>query len=300
MKKLLLSSLSLLFLSACVQDDGPGGGSNVDRPVGGLELTSLATQDGSQQLTFFNVATMNVRAAREVLPLAGAPAEALRSIDYAPNGTLYSLGVLQAGDATTRCALYTIDPLSGVATEVAEFELPFVPDDLRFVPGTNGQQIRVNEYRQQVVRPYTALVNANSGAVSQVAQVDAGQSLGIRPAITAFDYSEGEFIAIIGDGLTGYVQQLARAPVGQEVTLDSFVRVQTARFFITSFIVEGDVGYGAISDDNDPTEAPIFVEVNINPSSPTVGEFEEIATFPVSQLSLAMTPDSVVKVRQER
>jgi len=299
-KNLLLSTLTLLLLSACVQDDGPGGVPNVEPPVGGLELTSLATQDGSQQLTFYNVTTMNVRAAREVLPLSGAPAEALRSIDYAPNGTLYSLGVLQAGDETTRCALYTIDPLSGVATEVLQFELPFVPDDLRFVPSTNGQQIRVNEYRQQVVRPYTALVNVTSGAVSQVAQVDAGQGLGIRPAITAFDYSEGEFVAIIGDGLTGYVQQLARAPVGQEVTLDSFVRVQTARFFITSFVVEDNVGYGAISDDRDPAEAPLFVEINTNPSSPTVGEVEEIATFPVSQLSLAETPESVVKARQER
>ncbi len=300
MKKLLLSSLSLLLLSACVQDDGPGGGPNVDRPVGGLELTSLATQGGKQQLTFFNVTTMSVPAAREVLSLSGAPAEALRSIDYAPNGTLYGMGVLQSGGETTRCALYTIDPLSGVATEVEQFELPFVPDDLRFVPGTNGRQIRINEYRQQVVRPYTALVNVSSGAVSQVAQVDAGQGLGIRPAITAFDYSDDQFIAIIGDGLTGYVQQLARAPVGQEVSLDSFVRVQTERFFIGSFVVNGAVGYGAISDDRDPTEAPTFVEVNTNPSSPTVGEVKEIATFPVSQLSLAKTPETVVKARQER
>ncbi len=124
MKKFLLSSLSLLLLSACVQDDIPGGGSNVDRPVGGFELTSLATQDGSQQLTFYNVTTINVRAAREVLPLSGAPAEALRSIDYAPNGTLYSLGVLQAGDETTRRALYTVDPLSGAVTEVVQLALP--------------------------------------------------------------------------------------------------------------------------------------------------------------------------------
>ncbi len=124
MKNLFLSTLTLLLLSACVQDDGPGGGSNVEPPVGGLEFTSLATQDGSQQLTFFNVATMNVRAAREVLPLSGAPAEALRSIDYAPNGTLYSLGVLQAGDETTRRALYTVDPLSGAVTEVVQLALP--------------------------------------------------------------------------------------------------------------------------------------------------------------------------------
>ena len=300
MKKFMIVSLSLLMLSACVQGPGPGGGSNGARPVGGLELTSLATQDGSQQLTFFNVATMNVPAARDVLSLTGAPAEALRSIDYAPNSTLYGLGVLQVGDETTRSALYTIDPLTGAATEVVQFELPFVPDDVRFVPGTNGQQVRVNEYRQQVVRPYTALVNVASGAVSQVAQVDAGQGLGIRPAITAFDYSEAQFIAIIGDGLTGYVQQLARAPIGQEVALDSFVRIQTNRFFISSFVANGSVGYGAITDDSDPTEAPILVKVNINPSSPTVGESEEIATFPVSQLSLAETPESVLEARQER
>ena len=300
MKKSVIVSLSLLCLSACVQGPGPGGGSNVDRPVGGLELTSLATQNGTQQLTFFNVATMNVPAAREVLSLTGAPAEALRSIDYAPDGTLYGLGVLQVGEETTQSALYTIDPLNGIVTEVVQFELPFVPDDVRFVPGTNGQQVRVNEYRQQVVRPYTALVNVSTGAVSQVAQVDAGQGLGIRPAITAFDYSNDEYVAIIGDGLTGYVQQLARAPVGQEVSLDSFVRIQTNRFFIGSFVVDGGVGYGAITDDNNPTEAPLLVEVNINPSSPTVGESQEIATFPVSQLSLAETPESVLEARRER
>ncbi len=84
----------MLLLSACVQDDGPGGGSNVEPPVGGLELTSLATQGGNQQLIFFNVNTINVPAAREVLSLSGAPAEALRSIDYAPNGTLYGMGVV--------------------------------------------------------------------------------------------------------------------------------------------------------------------------------------------------------------
>ncbi len=300
MKKSLLVSLFLLLLSACIQNSGPGGGSNVDRPVGGRELTSLATQDGSQQLTFFNVATMNLSAAREVLPLRGAPAEALRSIDYAPDGTLYGLGVLQLGAETTRGALYSIDPLTGVVTEVVQFELPFVPDDVRFVPGTNGQHVRVNEYRQQVVRPYTALVNVASGAVFQVAQVDAGQGLGIRPAITAFDYSDNQFIAMIGDGLTGYAQQLARAPLGREVTLDSFARIRTNRFFINSLVVGGVVGYGTITDDSDPTEAPILVEVNINPSSPTVGESQEIAAFPMSQLSLAKTPESVVKARQER
>lgn len=300
MKKLILSSLSLLLLSACVQDDGPGGGSNVNRPVGGLELTSLATQGGKQQLTFFKVNTMNVPAAREVLSLSGAPAEALRSIDYAPNGTLYGMGVVQSGDETTQCALYTIEPLSGVATEVVQFELPFVPDDLRFVPGTNSRQIRINEYRQQVVRPYTALVDVTSGAVSQVAQVDAGQGLGIRTAITAFDYSEGQFIAIVGDGLTGYVQQLARAPIGRETTLGSFARMPPHIDFFTSFVADATVGYGTLTNENRPSKSPALTKVNINFSSPSVGELEEIATFPVSQLSLAETPESVVKARQER
>jgi hypothetical protein len=299
MKKSFLASLLALLLSACVQDTVPGG-PVVEPPEGSLELTSLATEGEVQQLTFFNVATMNQPGTRAVLPITGTPPEALRSIDYAPNGTLYGLGVLLAGDDTTRSALYTIDPLGGTATEVVQFELPFEPDDIRFVPGTNGRQVRITEFRQQVVRPYTALVDVTTGAVSQVAQVDAGQSLGIRPAITAFDYSDTEFLAIIGDGLTGFVQQLARAPVGRELTLGAFVRTPPNRFLISSFVEDGTVGYGTLADDRDPTDAPIFVEVNINPSSPTAGETEEIATFPVSQLSIAETPESVVEARQER
>jgi len=299
MKQSVFAVLFLLLLSACVQDTVPGG-PVVEPPEGSLELTSLATEGGVQQLTFFNVATMNQPGTRAVLPITGTPPEALCSIDYAPNGTLYGLGVLLAGDDTTRSSLYAIDPLGGAATEVVQFELPFEPDDIRFVPGTNGRQVRITEFRQQVVRPYTALVDVTTGAVSQVAQVDAGQSLGIRPAITAFDYSDTEFLAVIGDGLTGFVQQLARAPVGRESTLGSFVRTPPNHFFISSFVEDGTVGYGTLADDRGPTEAPIFVEVNINPNSPTAGETEEIATFPVSQLSIAETPESVVQARQER
>jgi len=295
-KQLLPVSLTLLLLSACVQ--GPGTGT--PPPATGLELTSLATEGGTQRLTFFNVATLSNPGAREVLAITGTPPEALRSIDYAPSGTLYGLGVLLAGERTTQSALYTIDPLSGAATEAARFELPFEPDDIRFVPGTNGRQVRVTEFRQQVVRPYTALVDVTTGAVSEVIQVDAGQDLGIRPAITAFDYTDTEFLAVIGDGLTGYVQQLARADVGQELTLESFARVPPNRFLISSFVENGIVGYGSLADDRDPTDAPILVEVNINPSSPTVGEATEIATFSISQLSLAKTPESVMEARQER
>lgn len=298
MKKSVFGVLFLL-LSACVQDTVPGG-PVVEPPEGGLELTSLATEGGAQQLTFFNVAAMNQPGARAVLSITGTPPEALRSIDYAPSGLLYGLGVLLAGDDTTRSALYTIDPLAGAATEVVQFELPFEPDDIRFVPGTDGRHVRITEFRQRVVRPYTALVDVTTGVVSGVAQVDAGQSLGIRPAITAFDYTDTEFLAVIGDGLTGYVQQLARAPVGRDITLGSFVRTPPNRFLISSFVEDGTVGYGTLADDRDPTEAPIFVEVNINPSSPTAGETEEIATFPVSQLSIAETPESVVEARQER
>ena len=299
MKQSVFVGLFLLLLSACVQDTVPGG-PVVEPPEGSLELTSLATERGVQQLTFFNVATMNQPGTRAVLPITGTPPEALRSIDYAPTSTLYGLGVLLASDDTTRSALYIINPLSGAATEVVQFELPFEPDDIRFVPGMNGRYVRITEFRQQVVRPYTALVDATTGVVSEVAQVDAGQSLGIRPAITAFDYSDSEFLAIIGDGLTGYVQQLARAPIGQEATLESFVRTPPNRFFISSFVEDGTVGYGTLADGRDPTEAPIFVEVNINPSSPTAGETEEVATFPISQLSIAKTPESVVDARQER
>lgn len=298
MKRFVFAVLFLL-LSACVQNTVPGG-PVVEPPEGGLELTSLATEGGVQQLTFFNVATMNLPGTRTVLPITGTPPEALRSIDYAPDGTLYGLGVLLVSDDTTRSALYTFDPLGGAATEVVQFELPFEPDDIRFVPGTNGRHVRITEFRQQVVRPYTALVDVITGVVSGVTQVDAGQSLGIRPAITAFDYSDSEFLAIIGDGLTGFVQQLARAPVGRETTLGSFVRTAPNRPSISSFVADGTVGYGTLTDDRDPTEAPIFVEVNINPSSSAVGETKELATFPVSQLSIAKTPESVVEARQAR
>lgn len=296
MKRFILVSLFLL-LSACVQD--PDTIVNPPPPEGGLELTSLATEGGAQRLTFFNVATMNAPGARETLAITGAPPEALRSIDYAPDGTLYALGVLVAGEQTTQSALFTIDPVSGAATETARFELPFEPDDIRFVPGTNGRQVRVTEFRQQVVRPYTALVDVVTGAVTQVIQVDAGQGLGIRPAITAFDYTDTEFLAVLGDGLTGFVQQLARADVGGEITLEAFARVPPARFLVSSFVENGTIGYGSLADDRDPALAPIFVEVNINPASPTVGESTEIATFPVSQLSLAKTPESVVEARRE-
>ena len=294
-----VSAILVLLLSACVQDTVPGG-PVVEPPERGLELTSLATEGGVQQLTFFNVATMNRPGTRAVLPITGTPPEALRSIDYAPNGLLYGLGVLLAGDDTTRSALYTINPLGGAATEVMQFELPFEPDDLRFVPGTDGRRVRITEFRQRVVRPYTALVDVTTGAVSGVAQVDAGQSLGIRPAITAFDYSDTEFLAVIGDGFTGYVQQLARTPVGRETILGSFVRTPPNRFLISSFVADGTVGYGTLADDDDRTEAPILVRVNINPGSPTIGEAEEIGIFSVSQLSIAKTPVSVVEVRQER
>jgi len=288
--------MSLIFLAACVQNPPIV---RPPPPPGELELTSLATEGGVQRLTFFNTATVNVPGEREVLPITGTPAEALRSIDYAPDGTLYGLGVLEAGEETTQSALYTIDPITGVASEAVQFELPFVPDDFRFVPVTNGEQVRITEFQQQVVRPYTALVDVTTGTVSEVSQVDAGQGLGIRPAITAFDYTEDEFVAVLGDGYTGYVQQLARADIGQELTLGSFARIQTGLYFISSFVADGDVGYGTLTDDRDPTEAPIFVEININPSSPEVGTPEEIATFPVSQLSIAETPESVVEARQE-
>ncbi|MCP3033610.1 hypothetical protein LF817_20085, partial [Halobacillus sp. A1] len=94
-----------LVLSACVQNTVPGG-PVVESPEGGLELTSLATEGEVQQLTFFNVASMNRPGTRVLLPITGIPPEALRSIDYAPDGTLYGLGVLLAGDAAARTALY--------------------------------------------------------------------------------------------------------------------------------------------------------------------------------------------------
>ena len=52
MKPSVFAGLFLL-LSACVQDTVPGG-PVVEPPEGSLELTSLATEGGAQQLTFFN------------------------------------------------------------------------------------------------------------------------------------------------------------------------------------------------------------------------------------------------------
>lgn len=298
MRKPLLVSLSvLLLLSACVRDTEPG---DDPKPVGGLELTALATQDGLQQLTFFNVATMNVPVARAVLPVTGTPAEALRSIDYAPDGTLYGLGVLQTDDDTTQAALYTIDPLNGVASEIARLELPFVPDDIRFVPGSGGRQLRVSEFDRHSALPYTVLVNPVTGSVGEPLEIDAGQELGTRPALVAFDYTETDLLAITGLNVSGYVQHLARARVGQEQRLTTVARVLTNLPYITSFVADGLVGYATLAEYRRPAGSPGLIRVNINPSSAEVGAFTEIGSFPVSQLSIADTPDSVVRARQER
>ncbi len=93
---------------------------------------------------------------------------------------------------------------------------------------------------------------------------------------------------------------LALASIGRETTPGAFVRTPPNRCLISSFVEDGTMGYGTLADDSDPTEAPIFVEININPSSPKAGETEEIATSPVSQLSIAKTPESVIKARQAR
>lgn len=297
MKKSLLISLSSLLLSACVQGTVPGR-PDVELPKGGLELTSLATEGGVQQLTFFNVAVMNAPATRAVLPITGTPPEALRGIDYAPNGTLYGLGVLLPGDDTTRSALYTIDPLSGAATEVVQFELPFEPDDVRFVPGTNGRQLRVTELARSLALPRTVVVEVPTGVIGEPVNVDAGQELGTRPALTAFDYTDTELVAITGTGVDGYVQHLARAEIGQEQKLTTVERVLTNLPYITSFVEDGLVGYATLIEYNRPSGKPLFIEININSSSPAVGEFKEIATFPISQLSIAETPESVVEARE--
>ncbi len=298
MKRSLFVGLSLL-LSACVQDPGPGDGGLTPSPDG-LELTSLATQGGMQQLTFFNVATMNLPGMREVLPITGTPPEAVRSIDYAPDGTLYGLGVLQAGDDTTRSALYTIDPLTGTATEAVRFELPFMPDDMRFVPGTNGEQVRITEFSRSFVLPRTVLVDVATNVVGEPLEVDAGQELGTRPALTAFDYNASEFLAITGTGVNGYVQHLARAETGQEQQLTTVGRVLTNLPYITSFVEDDLIGYATLAEFNRPASSPLLVRLNINPISSTVGESEELATFPVSQLSIAATPENVVEARRER
>lgn len=301
MRKFLFVGLFMfLFLSACVRDSEPGDGADVDRPAGGLELTALATRDGGQQLTFFNVATMNVPAARAVLPVTGTPAEALRSIDYAPDGTLYGLGVLQAGDNTTQAALYTIDPLNGVASETARFGLPFVPDDIRFVPGSGGRQLRVSEFDRRSALPYTVLVNPVTGTVGEPLEIDAGQELGTRPALIAFDYTETDLLAITGLNVSGYVQHLARAQIGQEQSLTTVARVLTNLPYITSFVADGLVGYATLAEYRRPTGSPGLIRVNINPSSAEVGGFTELGSFPVSQLSIADTPESVVQARQEQ
>jgi len=49
--------------------------------MAGLELTSLTSESGTQRLAFFNVATLNIPGAREVLAITGTPPDALRSID---------------------------------------------------------------------------------------------------------------------------------------------------------------------------------------------------------------------------
>lgn len=298
MKRSLLASLSLLLLSACAQN--PDTITNPPSPPGGLELTSLATEGGVQRLTFFNVATMNAPGVRETLAITGTPAEALRGIDYAPDGTLYALGVLLPGDEATQNAIYTLDPLSGAATEVVRFELPFEPDDMRFMPGTDGRKVRVTERSRNLALPRSVLVNVLTGAVGAPLETDAGQALGTRPAFTAFDYSETELLAITGTGVDGYVQHLARAGIGGEATLTTVARVLTNLPYITSFVEDGPVGYATLAEFNRPAGMPLFISFNLNPSSPIVGESTRIATFPVSQLSLAKTPEDVVAARRAR
>ena len=297
MKRSWLASLSLLLLSACVRD--PDTITNPP-PPGGLELTSLATEGGAQRLTFFNVATMNTPGARETLVVTGTPAEALRSLDYAPDGTLYALGVLLPGDEATQNALYTVDPLSGAATEVVRFELPFEPDDIRFMPGTDGRQVRVTERSRNLALPRSVLIDVLTGTVGVPLENDSGQALCTRPAFTAFDYSETDLLAITGTGVDGYVQHLARAEIGGEATLTTVARVLTNLPYITSFVGDGPVGYATLAEFNRPAGRPLFISLNLNPSSPSVGEPTEIATFSVSQLSLAKTPQGVMAARRKR
>jgi hypothetical protein len=101
-----------------------------------LELTTLGNQAGVATLTFLNVEGFNIPEFRKSVSLEGISGEQLYTIDYAPNGTLYGLTVLNVNTESTQAALYTIDPMTGASSEVSPLTLPFEPNDMRFIPDT--------------------------------------------------------------------------------------------------------------------------------------------------------------------
>lgn len=108
-RRLLISKLNLaLLLAACggqtTNHNGPFPGTRPDA----LELTTLGNEAGVATLTFINVQGVDHPALRKVVHVQGVTGDQLRSIDYAPDGTLYGLGVLRATEASTAAALYTI------------------------------------------------------------------------------------------------------------------------------------------------------------------------------------------------
>lgn len=289
-RHMLISRLGItLLLAACSgQTTNPDGAIPGTRPDA-LGLTTLGNEAGVATLTFINVQGVDVPALRKVVSVQGVSGDRLRSIDYAPDGTLYGLGVLSVSEASTGAALYTIDPVTGEATQTSTFTLPFEPDDIRFIPGTSV--LRVTGGGTQFELEKTTTVDVAAGEVGAASELTRAVTGGQNAVATAIDYADGVLHAVVGTAITGYQNYFATAdaepPTGFTV---SDVMLQPGSSFIGAYVQDGNVGYGALMTYEQPEADPRLVAVSL-----TGGTFTDLGTFPVSQIALARTPASVVE-----
>lgn len=286
----LISTLSLtLTLIACADpstNPAPQPGTRPDA----LELTSLGNQGGVATLTFSNVAAFANPAFRKSVPVTGVTGEQLRTIDYAPDGTLYGLAALQVSDEQTSAALYTIDPLTGEATQTATFTLPFEPDDAHFIPGT--QRLRVTQNAGQVNDQQFTTIDVTSGTVAPASTLTTLQDGGggSFAVATAFDFVDGVMHAVVGNSVNGQRSFFATAntepPTGLSIR-EPLIRTHLS--FIEAYVQHDGNHYATLYRRNDPTNAPTLISIDA-----ITGDITEIGSFPVSQTALTQTPPAIL------
>lgn len=290
-RNLLLSGFCVtLLLAACSNPTTSPGPQPGNRPDA-LELTSLGNEAGVATLTYFNVADVNNTLLRKAVPISGVTGEQLRSIDYAPDGTLYGLAALEVSDEQTSAALYTIDPISGVATQTTSFTLPFEPDDVRFIPGTSS--LRVTQNAGQVNDQQYTTLDVTSGTVAAPSTLGALQDGGggSFAVATAFDFVDGTMHAVVGNSVNGQRSFFATASAEPPTTLSIREPIlKTHLSFIESYVQHNGSHYASLYRRDAPTEAPELISVDA-----TTGDITNLGTFPVSQTALARTPPSTLE-----
>lgn len=285
-----LSTLSLtLVLVACADPSTNPRPQPGTRPYA-LELTSLGNEGGVATLTFTNVAGLTNPAFRKVVPLTGVTGEQLRTIDYAPDGTLYGLAALQISEEQTGAALYIIDPLTGEATQTATFTLPFEPDDAHFVPGT--QRLRVTQNAGQVNDQQFTTIDVTTGTVEPASTLATLQDGGVGSfaVATAFDFVDGVMHAVVGNSVSGQRSFFATTntdpPTGLSIR-EPLIRTHLS--FIEAYVQHKGNHYASLYRRNDPTDAPVLISIDT-----ASGDITEIGSFAVSQTALTQTPPAIL------